>query len=213
MLKLQPFQRSLECIYRTGVRESVDDFVADLECDDPHAHRREVVIVREAIDADQPVEIELRLDARVLRALQGGIEPTLSRFNAWCLALEGVSHFVLLAHRAANDRTVSQLELELQAEVDKFVVSVIQRRQTQGSVALRWSSAMERALFSAPRFLDDAQTPEGRRYRTAHRLAQRYVQALVSRFVSTGRLELLLEELRDFYRATWPTKRSMAEAA
>ena len=36
------------------------------------------------------------------------------------LALEGVSHFVYIAHRARLERSVSAVELELQAEVDKL---------------------------------------------------------------------------------------------
>ena len=35
--------------------------------------------------------------------------------------LEGISHFNYLVLRAADDRSVTLLELELQAEVDKFV--------------------------------------------------------------------------------------------
>ena len=36
-----------------------------------------------------------------------------------CQIIEGVSHFVYLAERARVDREATQLELELQAEVDK----------------------------------------------------------------------------------------------
>jgi hypothetical protein len=38
-------------------------------------------------------------------------------------ALEGVSHFIYLAWNAGHDRGVSLLELELQAEIDKYVSS------------------------------------------------------------------------------------------
>src|SRR5437762_13493477 len=45
-------------------------------------------------------------------------------------ALEGVSHFLYLAWNAGHDRPVSLLELEMQAEVDKYVVSYwLLRRQ------------------------------------------------------------------------------------
>src|SRR5438128_2427777 len=40
-------------------------------------------------------------------------------------AAEGVSHFVYLATRAAMDRPVSLLELEVQAEVDKFAMLLL----------------------------------------------------------------------------------------
>ena len=50
-------------------------------------------------------------------------------------ALEGVSHFVYLAWNAGHDRPVSLMELELQAEVDKYVCSV-QLLRSPGSHAL-----------------------------------------------------------------------------
>jgi hypothetical protein len=40
----------------------------------------------------------------------------------FCLALEGVSHFLYLIWNASFDRSVTLLEMELQAEIDKFVM-------------------------------------------------------------------------------------------
>ncbi len=51
-------------------------------------------------------------------------------------ALEGVSHFVYLAWNAGHDKPVSLLELEMQAEVDKYVGSYwLMRRQLPGSLS------------------------------------------------------------------------------
>jgi len=47
------------------------------------------------------------------------------RFNDCCMLLEGVSHFLYLTWNAHYDRQVSLLDLELQAEVDKFVFAVL----------------------------------------------------------------------------------------
>ena len=49
-------------------------------------------------------------------------------------ALEGVSHFLYLAWNAGHDKPVSLLELEMQAEVDKYVASYwLLRRQLPGT--------------------------------------------------------------------------------
>ncbi len=40
-------------------------------------------------------------------------------------ALEGISHFLCVAHHAEHDRPVSLLTLELQAEIDKYVASFL----------------------------------------------------------------------------------------
>ena len=42
--------------------------------------------------------------------------------ECFCLALEGVSHFLYLIWNASFDRSVTLLEMELQAEIDKFVM-------------------------------------------------------------------------------------------
>ena len=55
-------------------------------------------------------------------------------------------------------------------------------------------------IGSVIRFLDDAETEAGERYRVAHRLAARYVALLEERFVETGELSAMLLELRRFYR-------------
>src|SRR3970040_824083 len=46
-------------------------------------------------------------------------------FPALCIAIEEVSHFAYLMWNANRDKSVTQLELELQAEVDKFVTSAL----------------------------------------------------------------------------------------
>ena len=63
-------------------------------------------------------------------------------------ALEGVSHFLYLAWNAGHDKPVSLLELEMQAEVDKYVVSYwLMRRQFPG----RFPAELRRALFERTR--------------------------------------------------------------
>ena len=44
-----------------------------------------------------------------------------SNLDDFCKVLEGVSHFVCVAWNALNDKSVTRLELELQAEIDKYV--------------------------------------------------------------------------------------------
>ncbi len=80
--------------------------------------------------------LSLYLDPALLRRLEAA-DP-LERLHggnvADCLtALEGVSHFLYLVWNASHDRAVSLLELEMQAEVDKFIVSHwLLRRQVPG---------------------------------------------------------------------------------
>ena len=121
--------------------------------------------------------------------------------DAYCVATEGVSHFVYLAHRAAEERQVSLLELELQAEVDKFVLSL--EFSTDSAQGL-----LDR-MFDSPHFLDDEGTEAGERYRLAHHLAARFV----SRVLVANDLARAQERLRSFYRAGQTEKIRLARAA
>jgi hypothetical protein len=112
-------------------------------------------------------------------------------------AAEGVSHFVYLATRAAAGRPVSLLELEVQAEVDKFALLVLHlwRRGLR-----RMSPALRRRLFERVAYRAHLGAEELHRYREANRLGGGYARWLEGRFVEEADLEGLLRELRRSYR-------------
>src|SRR5215472_3890111 len=98
-------QRLLERLYQIDRLADVDGFVRPAG-----AGQREALLVRDAGDGT----LELALHLPVLHG-HGPLDPL-------CQIIEGVSHFVYLADRARAEREATQLELELQAEVDKFIV-------------------------------------------------------------------------------------------
>lgn len=112
-------------------------------------------------------------------------------------AAEGVSHFVYLASRVAAGRPVSLLELEVQAEVDKFALLLLHlwRRGLR-----RVSPALRRRLFERVRYHAHLGADELLRYREANRLGGGYARWLEGRYVSEADLEGLLRELRRSYR-------------
>jgi len=113
-----------------------------------------------------------------------------------CVA-EGVSHFVYLATRAEADRPVSLLELEVQAEVDKFALLLLHlwRRGLR-----RLSAALRRRLFERVRYRAHLAPEELQRYRTANDLAAGYARWLEGRFVARADADGLFRELRTTYR-------------
>ncbi|HTN54307.1 MAG TPA: hypothetical protein VML50_18000 [Anaeromyxobacter sp.] len=119
------------------------------------------------------------------------------RLRGVACAAEGVSHFVYLATRAAAGRPVSLLELEVQAEVDKFVLLLLHlwRRGLR-----RMSAALRRRLFDRVRYHAHLGAEEHDRYREANRLGGGYARWLEGRFVGEADLEGLLRELRRSYR-------------
>ena len=112
-------------------------------------------------------------------------------------AAEGVSHFVYLALAAAAGRRVSLLELEVQAEIDKFALLLLHlwRRGLR-----RTSRALRGRLFERVRYESHLAPEELDRYREANRLGGGYARWLEGRFVEQADIDGLLRELRQSYR-------------
>ncbi len=146
--------------------------------------------------------VALYLDPALLERLDSA-DPlgalTESNLADYCTALEGVSHFVYTTWRLGRDAPVSLLELETQAEVDKYAATVFLIAHQQGG---GYPAQVHSRLFDRVRFDERLEAEQYHRYRTAHRCAARYCRALERRFVQRGeaRIEALLRELRKFYR-------------
>jgi len=146
--------------------------------------------------------VALYLDPGLLRRLEGA-DPVgaLTEHNLadYCTALEGVSHFVYTAWRLHCDLPVSLLELETQAEVDKYALTVFLLKQQQGG---GYPAQVHPRLFDRVSFDARLRPDQYDRYRTAHRCAAHYCRRLEHRFVTRGqaRIEAMMRELRRFYR-------------
>jgi hypothetical protein len=146
--------------------------------------------------------VALYLDPALLRRLEGA-DPVgaLTEHNLadYCTALEGVSHFVYSTWRLDCDLPVSLLELETQAEVDKYAVTVFLLADQHGG---GYPAEVHARLFDRVSFDARLEPDQYHRYRTAHRCAAHYCRRLERRFVSRGvaRIEALVRELRKFYR-------------
>ena len=199
-MALDAIQRSLSELYDVDVESSVEDFVCDAEtvrAVGEDTDRGEVLLIAEEADG---ISIGLYVSPHAVHVLSTHADAWLDErgFEAACLATEGVSHFLYLMFRAQNDDAVSQLELELQAEVDKYATGLLAGNGV-GAIRAR-SRSMRWRLFARAKFLDDASTEAGQRYRKATAAAARYAAWLEERYVATGELEALRNELRRFYR-------------
>ena len=176
---LRSLQRRLARLYDLPPAPDVSGFLCGherVEALAPGETRRgEVLLVHEV---DGRVEVGLYVDAAALEALAPGAAPD---FGAFCLATEGVSHFVYLAFRAAGGAAVTQLELEVQAEVDTFATALL--GGWGAGALLERSRRLRRRLFELPRYRDAADTTAGARYRVANRTAARYAAWLEARFL------------------------------
>lgn len=159
---------------------------------------------------EDTLSMALYIDGQVLQRLAGR-DPmaALTQDNlADCLtAAEGVSHFVYVAWNTGFDKPVTLLELELQAEVDKYVLCAwLLSAQNAG----RFPRELHRVLFERCRVDPLAAAGRERLYHLASRYAGRFcrhVGALLERG-RRGAMRDTLAELRRFYR--WGNARKLA---
>jgi hypothetical protein len=147
--------------------------------------------------------VALFMDAELLKRLEAA-DPhrALDEGNLadYCTALEGVSHFVYSIWGLERDLPVSLLELETQAEVDKYAITVFLLAEQLGGAS--YPRQVHARLFDRVSFDERLEPEQFERYRTAHRCAAHYCRGLERRFVDRGvaRVEAMVRELRSFYR-------------
>ena len=205
---LGSIQRQLVALYDLEDSPSVAPFLCDAEdvtAAGADPDRGEVLLVH---DDGEHVDVGLFVAPAALRLLAEGSGDVLGpgRFDAWCLAAEGVSHFVYLSFRYTGGDSVSQVELEVQAEVDKYASALLDHGPELLAgygvgLFLARSRRIRRQLFVEQELLDAPGSVEHTRYRRATTAAAEYTSLLERDFVRRGDREGLVRELRRFYRA------------
>jgi hypothetical protein len=193
-------QRALERLYQLEEVPDVDAFIEPAENDGA----REALLVHDA--GDGAIELALRLPKLGARAIDVSRDADL---DPLCQIIEGVSHFVYLADRARVEREATHLELELQAEVDKWVVLAA----WLGAPDLRASATLRRRLYEDVAFTHDESSETGGRYRLASERAHAFVRRLERAYLGPRRWMDLREALRRFYRVGQEEKLRLAVAA
>lgn len=201
---LADLQDRLTALYRVDTDYRIDDFVVTdpalaklLGQDALLADTAETVLLAED---DQGVSMSVFLDGDMLERLAQ--HDPLSRLrpeqldDLWTV-LEGVSHFTYLAWNAQQDRTVTLLELEMQAEVDKFVSTWLLALQQDDRVL---AEHLHGWLFEDVSFHPHLSADQRERYRAANDYAGRFCHRL--RQSLRDDVAAWQDELRHFYRLT-----------
>ena len=199
---LPQLQAMLESIYEVKLEYDVRQFTctdrkfASAISNFPNSTPEQLLIN----ENDDCLDISLFLDSSVLENLQHN-----NPFNclhdrnlqSFWIAVEGVSHFLYVAWRAGFNRPVSQLELELQAEIDKFICAAYLFRQQQPSFNLNeiWIK-----LFKHYYLHDHLSADQVRRYQQANEYAGQYCIRLKDLVTSRKYDNPYYKQLRRFYR-------------
>src|SRR5439155_9237626 len=157
-------QRRLEAFYALERQAPVTDFLIPLAEAGAYPGGGSRTLVTQKGD---DVSLGLVLDESVcagIAAANPRVHLDRGNLHPFCLVTEKVSHFVYLFFCARAARQVTQLELELQGELDKYLSAVfLLSLQNEGAVA----PGLRELLFRRYRLAGHL-TEEGReRYRTA----------------------------------------------
>jgi hypothetical protein len=202
-LVLQQLQALLAGIYDLPMQYQVHDFLFTERERLPQAvrdsHTDEQLLV---LDEGGAAAVGLFLDAQLLdRLILANPLEALHAGNLadYWTALEGVSHFIYLAWNAGHDRGVSLLELELQAEIDKYVSSWWLLREQDPA---RYPAELHRLLFERSRIDGRLAGDRCELYREANQYAARFCRRLERQLSGGAALARrdTLAELRRFYR-------------
>lgn len=190
-------QRQLLSLYALDAQPPVTDFLIDEQAAGAYPGGGSRTLVTQQGD-------ELSLGVVLADAVTAslcGDDPRqrLHRRNLdpFCTLIEEVSHFVLLLFCAQGERTVTQLELELQAEVDKYLAALsLLSLQNDGALSAR----LKELLFREYRLVDSLSAERAERYHAASGLAFRYCRWLEHEYLRELRFDDLRREARRFYR-------------
>ena len=194
---LVDLQRRLEELYAVEPQALVTDFVIPHEEAGDYPGRGSRTLVKEdgnsiSLGVVFDEATALRLSERDPR-----VQLDSANLGPFATVTEEVSHFVYVMFCAGAERSVTQLELELQAEVDKSLTAVAYLSlQSEGTVV----PGLRAALFRRYRLIDGLTPERAERYHAASRLADRYCGWLEARFLRTDRSADLAREARRFYR-------------
>jgi hypothetical protein len=213
---LRQIQELIGGIYDVSIAHDVYDFLVT----DRHrlpspvrSHPTDEQLVVAAASGGE-VGVSLFLDGEVLERLARA-DPlqALNRENVadYWTALEGVSHFVYLAWNCGHDRTVTLHELELQAEIDKYVASYWLLKQ---QLPDRFPAELMRLLFARTRIDPTLAAGRVEIYRRASLYAERFCRRIerALRTRRAGTEQEVLAELRRFYRLSDARKVAHIEA-
>lgn len=210
---LGQLQSLLSDIYALEVSYDVYDFlITDARlADELDAGGRRVdeklLIVEEADDASVSLYLGQGLMDR-LRDDNPANRLSADNLEDFWTALEGVSHFTYYAWNATAEKSVTLLEMELQAEVDKFIGTTLLLRQ-QGENP---PPNLHHRLFESARFDVRLSGDELTRYQDANHYAAKYCLKLAPQLSRWNAGSELKKELCQFYRLTQPGKIRHIEA-
>jgi len=204
---LKKIQQQLETIYQLHRDFSIVDFLINQETlkklkekqyNLPNTHNRKGLML--LFPEGDELSLAIYLHDQVLNNLHKN-NPFLGlneqNIHDFCIMTEEVSHFLYTAWKVRHSIQMTKLELELQAEVDKFIICNFYCLNHEA----RFNSLfLKELLFETFSLEEDLSLESKNRYSTASKLALHYCNFLENHYIKKALFSQMLEEIRRFYR-------------
>jgi len=208
-LVLRRIDRAIKRLYNLEFAPSVERFLVSV----PGSKRPGALLLSKPTD-EESLEMGIHLSAKILRTIhqfpkgQWGEWP-MEKLQAFSVVTEEISHFHYVRYHATQGRQISQLELELQGDIDKFLIAYFTNSHL--SKESEFEKLFEQ-FFSKFKLRPGLTLEEEQRYVEANRLARRYILKLATQLQDPRGREELLRRLRKFYRLSAAEKISCIAA-
>lgn len=199
---IEELQTSLQSIYEIETSHRVSNFITSNEqiksiLFATEGATNETVFFRQE---DGYLDIAVFFDDDILRKIDSQSSSgsvSVENINNYCYVLEGISHFLYLIHYGRYDRSYNLLEMELQAEVDKFIM-------LQSLVDIQGINNDKREVhnmvFDDVFYRTGLSREEKSRYKDANFYAGKYCHSLLKDYIAHRNLADMNRQLRRFYR-------------
>lgn len=194
-------EQRLADFYRLELAHRAQDFLLNHK---PEASGgRANVYVQELDSADPSLDIGIYLSPHLQQSLvQSAPLSTLdlATLDSFTTVVEEVSHFILITQRAVQYQSVTPLELEMQGEMDKFLISAQLLKEQTGDPHLL---PLARMLFDCATY-----TSPDPIYPLANKIAARFWFSIAHTHAQSGPFpdSDLRDQLCTFFRATLADK-------
>lgn len=178
---------------------------ADYVTRQAHPKKPGVLLIRNDDSEAKEVEVAIAFNSEIKTILEQLSTETFASWSldqnrAFSVIAEEISHFRYFIFHAEKNRQISQLELEFQGDIDKFLLFYLLSQNFDLVYA---------QLFESFSLSSDLTTEEKERYLTANQLAREFITKNRSHFGSIEQFSDFLKALRALYRMSPQDKFSL----
>ena len=200
---IQKIDRALKTLYNLELPHAAENFLVEKEPKLQSSVRNRdlngMLLIRELPKGGITLGIYLNEPVReVLSDFPTWEESNwnLRQMNAFTIAAEEVSHFHYLLSRTIQRRPVSQLELEMQGEVDKFLLAFFAEKSAPPKE--RFEKLLDQ-FFLHFRLREDLDEEQVERYTQASQVAKRFILQCEAYLTDPVAFQKGLKIIRRFY--------------